>query len=452
MGKYLSFGKYNNLYKYIWIYLIINTIFDYLFDNNFPNQLKFNIFENNNYPQGILIYWLFYYIGSFILSILLYLYVKSLTKENQIKNDDVMHPFLKMLEKNRLIYQKEQSFFYILKKSFPTSFYSILSNQLNNTFLYIGFIGLDCWVFNLFFMAFVNYLNFKIPIFGHKKFAIGLILIFSTLLFIGKTYIYLFDDSFNLIYKNHIEFIPLGFISYILICFLRMYSICSIKWLLDYKYIPTTIFLIIYNFIGIFMLLIPSLILSSKKCVDKSIFDNIDFICKIKIVKNNLIEYYYDNFSYFFSKLWRADKTIGINILYIILFIIRIILVFITTVIRILLIEHLNPEFYICAYEMYFLIKYIFSFIDAILSEGSILLEVFHVLCNIFSVLGIMIYLELIELKFSLLDYFLKRNIERRSLIDYRLCSVDNLDDFGYSLGKDEDSESYLYEYSIQVN
>ena len=41
----------------------------------------------------------------------------------------------------------------------------------------------------------------------------------------------------------------MGIILYIMLSFLRNYSLCKIKWLLDYKYVNTSAFLIVYNLI-----------------------------------------------------------------------------------------------------------------------------------------------------------------------------------------------------------
>ena len=74
MGKYISFGEYNNLYKYIWYYIIVCSFNDYIFADTFPKQIKFSIFETKNYPPDIFIQQEFNYFGSFLLSILIYLY------------------------------------------------------------------------------------------------------------------------------------------------------------------------------------------------------------------------------------------------------------------------------------------------------------------------------------------------------------------------------------------
>ena len=150
-----------------------------------------------------------------------------------------------------------------------------------------------------------------------------------------------------------------------------------------------------------------------------------------------IIEYYYDNFSYFFKQLWREDKDIGLNIVYIILFIFKIILFFIKTLISILTIKHLNPEFFLCAYEIKYFITRLLELINAIIQNKQILLKIFRVLIEIFSTFGVLIYLELIELKFFKLDYNLKRNIELRSLDD---CKHNHINTF------DDESQSCNYE------
>ena len=416
MASYISFGKYNNLYKYIWIYLIINIIYDYIFGNTFPNQMKFTIFETNNYPPNILIQQGFNYIGSFILSIFIFIYERSQIGDN----NNLMSKFLKKHNfHNTLIYQKEKTFIELIFKIFPIAFINVISVQLINNILNIGLTGLDFWMFDLFFIAYVNYLKFGKEIFNHKKFAILFVLIFATLFKASSTFVYIFDDSFDLIYKKYVLLIPLGSIGYILSSLLRNYSLCKIKWLLDYKYISIGTFLLIYNFIGTIMILIPSLVVNNNKCVDKNTFKDINTICHIEIKSGNNVEYYYDNFSYFFKQLWREDKEIGINILYTILFCLGIILDFIRTVISILLIKHLNPECYLCSWELYYFIIRFFNLVTAIIENENILLNIFNFLAEIVSVLGIMVYLELIELKFHQLDYNLRKNIELRSMEEY---------------------------------
>ena len=415
MGKYISFGEYNNLYKYIWYYIIVCSFNDYIFADTFPKQIKFSIFETKNYPPDIFIQQEFNYLGSFLLSILIYLY-----EEKQLKGETKKeNAILKIFIKDSLLYQKQLSFLEIILKIIPIAFCSILSVQMVNIFVNINLIGLDFWVFDLFFIAYINYLKFGQEIYIHKKLAIIFRIIFISFLLIIISYIYIFDNSFDVIYKRYVLLIPIGIIIYINISLLRTYSFCAIKWILDYKYISIGTFLVIYNFLGSIILLIASIISSCVKCVDKSIFNEVDFFCKIKIVNGNIIEYYYDNFSYFCKQLWREDKDIGLNILYIILFILKIILFFIKTLVSVLTIKHLKK----------YCITRIVDLITAIILNKYILLKTCNVLAEIFSAIGVLIYLELIELKFCKLDYNLKKNIKLRSLDDYKVYNINNYDD-----------------------
>ena len=66
MGKFISFGKYNKLYKYIWISFILRIIIDYIYSNSFPSQITPEFFSLENYPPSLLVDRFFYYLGIII--------------------------------------------------------------------------------------------------------------------------------------------------------------------------------------------------------------------------------------------------------------------------------------------------------------------------------------------------------------------------------------------------
>ena len=108
------------------------------------------------------------------------------------------------------------------------------------------------------------------------------------------------------------------------------------------------------------IILIPSLISNNVKCVDKTTLNDIDLICLIKKEKGNNTEYYFDSFSYYFEQLWKNDRNIGMNILYLFLFLIRIILNSLRILYSILIIKNLNTEFYLCSWEIFYsIIKFL---------------------------------------------------------------------------------------------
>ncbi len=95
MGKYISFGKYNKLYKYIWIFIIIKIIIDYFFSDTFSKKIQIDFFRTQYIPPNIIVDRLFYYLGSFIFTIFFTFYErkalnkkKSKEKEEQKEEED----------------------------------------------------------------------------------------------------------------------------------------------------------------------------------------------------------------------------------------------------------------------------------------------------------------------------------------------------------------------------
>ena len=85
MGKFISLGEYNKLYKYIWIFLIIRFFTTFIFYNNFIfKQLKVNAITLSDCPFVLS---QFNYIGYIIISIILLIIEKYHTKKDV--NEDI---------------------------------------------------------------------------------------------------------------------------------------------------------------------------------------------------------------------------------------------------------------------------------------------------------------------------------------------------------------------------
>ena len=80
MGKYISLGEYNKLYKYIWIYLIIRFLTTYIF----YNRLIFEPLKNDalKFPDHPFITEQIDYIGYIIISIIL-ISIKKCNKKRE---------------------------------------------------------------------------------------------------------------------------------------------------------------------------------------------------------------------------------------------------------------------------------------------------------------------------------------------------------------------------------
>ena len=440
MGKIISLGKYNKLYKYLWIYVAIRVINEYFFGISFPSQIVIDIFEPNNFPPNIIIQDNFNYIGGLIFSIIFYYYEKKQTK--------IIHQADKNIKSNESDTSSNSQIEYIHNEYDPTDLsglspitviipivLSIVALTAMNIFIIIGLDGLDFWVFDLFFIAYLTKVIFGKPIYGHKKIALLIIIVFSTLFKSLSTFLKINNDENRLIYKDYTIIIPIGILVYILLSLLRSYSLCKIKWLLDDKYLSVSDFLIIYNIVGIILLLIPSLISNFVKCADLEEFNDIDIICSVKIAKENTIEYYFDEYSNFFGKLWKKETNGWLNFLYIILFIIKLFFNFLRLLYSLLIVKHLNPEFYLCPAFIYFFILKLLIVINQIIKNENISAGVLNAIAEAVGILGIMIYLELIELKFLNLNRELRKNIELRAVNEYKINNLIEGNELGSIVG-----------------
>ena len=181
MGKYISFGKYNKLYKYIWIFIIIKIIIDYFFSDTFPKQIQIDFFRTQYIPPNILVDRLFYYLGSFIFTIFFTFYErkalnkkKSKEKEEQKEEEDDDFNSInnnnnvnsnnikvnKTIKNLALIYYKVklEDFELELKPIIITSLISLFSFEIILIFMALNWDGLIYWVFDLFFIAYTNLL------------------------------------------------------------------------------------------------------------------------------------------------------------------------------------------------------------------------------------------------------------------------------------------------------
>jgi hypothetical protein len=200
----------------------------------------------------------------------------------------------------------------------------------------------------------------------------------------------------------------------------------------------------IYGLFGFIICIIASIISSNIKCVDKkNTFKYIDLICTVNITNNddNTTIYYYDNFNVYFRDLWKSNRSILINFLYIILNFIRIFLFFLLKLFSMLIIKHLNQVYLICATSIFYfslrLLRIIFSLI--LKDDNSLNVKIYELIAELFSIFGILFYLELIELNFCRLNYDVRKNIMKRSLIETNIKEEYNDEDDNNPLDDNND-------------
>jgi hypothetical protein len=152
-------------------------------------------------------------------------------------------------------------------------------------------------------------------------------------------------------------------------------------------------------------------------------------ICRLRenITQNETYNYY-DNYHIYIDHLLEGDILYKIKNYCIVL--LRIIILFLVRFSSILIIKYLNPAFFICASYIYYfvlrlsmIISNIFIFTEE--TEDNFYLDFF---IEIFSILGILVYVEFLELNFCDLNYNLKKNIMLRSMLDSK-GNIDETED-----------------------
>ena len=194
---------------------------------------------------------------------------------------------------------------------------------------------------------------------------------------------------------------------------------------MDYKFISHIEVLAFYSLIGTVFYLITIVVITNIKC--KEIingYNNIDYCDYLAKIKENITTntiYYFENYKIYWSNIKKFQ-----TIREIIIIIAQIIVLFIKKYFSLLILKDLSPSELIFTVPLSYLLQKIVSItLSLIMDNRWILTEnkykktkiIFDGFGDIFSIIGLLIYLEIIELKFCKLDEDLKKNIANRAPI-----------------------------------
>jgi hypothetical protein len=210
---------------------------------------------------------------------------------------------------------------------------------------------------------------------------------------------------------------------------------------MDLNYYSLTKLLIIYGLIGAIFSLITCYLSTYINCSD--------IFCKVKDEKNNN---YYDNFKVYYYKFKSAKKDK--KIYEILIKIIGCISFFFYKYFSLLVIKLLSPVFITFSFPLIYFSRKIFSVSFTLFYEGSFFTKEENKLIpntkffldlsgDLISLLGFLIYLEIIVFNCCKLNYNTKLNIINRSLID-KFLLFENVDE-------DQDQD-YLIETEYKDN
>ena len=412
MGKYISLGEYNKLYKYIWIYLAIRLVTQIVLDYGFIfDQLKIDAM---NIPYSPLISIQFYYIGFIIFSLILLALEKFY--KNKEPNQD---PSEAKLIFNKQDIEVEFGFankdYYI----FVIIFFTVIIDISDEIFGKFQCSILDYWMFEMFFFEKFISKFLRTKIYRHHIFSLIFILSSCSLILTINIIISFANNTEDVqIFNNRKWLIPLGIIVYLLSQIFRAYTYCYEKYFLEKKVISITNFLLVYGIFGIIASVLCATISTFVPCGDNTLPELSKIICNFK---DDNETYYFDSYIIHFKSF--ASEYFGVKIT---LKIITSILFYASNYYVIVIYKKLSPIYHICMKKLNSLIINILFFMNNLINDKigriDITKSILDILILIFYILGSIVYLEFIELNFWNLNFYTKRKIKERSNTETSIC------------------------------
>ena len=457
MKACIGFGKSPKYMFYLLIAFVAKLGIDSLmgFNNNRDKKIKIFSFTPKIKPHYV-IRGLINYLSAIFCGLILYLLRNKF--EMKKKGEITYQEHQKM--KDKLLNSKTESITKIL-----LIIYLIYSfNDIIGTFLYSVISYFELWMLEIFFIVVLTSIIFHITIGIHIKISIflisGILLVIRIISFsLPRTnhncntteeeckIKYLEDNNtFIIIIRKFgsFYFIPIIFITYILIAIMRDYSWVKTKYLIDIKTVPLYKIFFYFGIIGIFVCVIT---LTSSTYIPYETLNNItrkyndttdsymyfysngtkikytDFICKVRSYNNHTKELniHYDNFFVFLQRFERfnSNDVIELFAIFPLFFIFNMVINFC----NIMMIRHFDPNMLLVTDNFYYFVQGIIEFAvneanEAYLTHKQFILAEVQELISIFANL---IYLEIIELRFCKLDRDLKKSIVKRAEME---CSI----------------------------
>ena len=424
MGKLISFGEINkkslllilsmSVSNVLNIYIYGFTYIECFFPMNIYRSLYEGIIgkdENKDFSNHRVFDPFFSYLGIIVLA---FFFVKDREQNEIVKEkekDDNSRTYSSF--EIKLIYNKKKEYLKNIRGLIQYILIVILwIIEENLLLIYVDiFQDLDFWFFELIFVSLIHSRIFQIKIFSHQKLGVAISVIVGSALKIYSISITLFSGKEEVFYAKYKPLISFALLYFVLIT-LRSYVNTEIKTFLDIKYISHRVLLISYGITGAVLTFFTAIFTSSVSCPDVLV----GFVCK----KEHDGKYYYDEI----SNYCESGKNVLVRIIVIIL---GMITYFSYMYFYTLVIKYYTPVHVIFSFPIHFFLEktflLIFSaifFIDHLFTkDGQWQKFLLDESGDIASIIGFLIYLEMIELNFCNLNFNLKRKIIERGENDY---------------------------------
>ena len=412
MRKYIIFGRFNKYHLIIFISIIFQIINEAIYGFNYNENIfdDMKIFHNKGheyFSKHILIHLFFSQIGTFIFTIPFYIYEIKALKENYTDS------LLLDNKKNKKNKKKQ----YLL-----TLLITLLWIVEEYLFIFYAMIlgGLEFWFLELLIICFLTSKMFHLKIYKHQKLAL-ILNIFP--LFIKFIFIILSTKlekkTSNKIFIKYIWLIPLGFLIYLILAFIRSFVNIKIQKLFNYYFASQNKILMIYGLMGAIITSIFCIFTSNFNCNAGEIQD---YFCNVS--EYNSSKKYMDSFPIYHNTFqgYSNDKTQIILEILVIIF--GGITFFINKYSFLLLIKYFNSVFFVFSFPILFLLRKIILIINTLfISKSFFVKEVmrinkfkcfFEMIGDFLSIVSFLIYFEIIELNFCNYNNDIIRNIKNR--------------------------------------
>ena len=459
MAKYIQFNCFNIYFKYILLAIIFRYLNTCLLGHNHNDsfeEVNLNKFIYKSFDHQIkidlanfrMIEFFFKYAGIFIFSIISRFFELYLTR-NKIKNFfQINDPFL-VSQRNIFILNQTDSLSISKNKNF---LYKFKNNIVNNSSVFIYIIisftwvvqeilnlmfywflrDVDFWFFEILIVTIIFSYTFLLEVYNHQKLAI-VINLCSSFFKIANIVLRFFCSEPG-IYTKYPWWIPLGFLGYLILIAISAFINCTIKSFIDLRYTTISQLLMFYSLVGIFVSGITCVINTYVPCSETK---NSNFVyekmCKVEY-NNNL---YFDNFNYYFSSF--ADEDSFGKLIRSLTIIFDSLTFFFKEYFCLLAIKYMGPIHITFAKPIFFILKKIILITNNLIRDKSFFKSTedykperffLDVAGDIVCLIGFLIYLEIIELKFFGLNYNLRKYIMQRGIDnDYSILSINIIKD-----------------------
>ena len=428
MSKWITIGNCNKRYFIIFgaisLLLLDKFTFGFIFDGEKEFEIK--IFENGVFSEHYLIHQIIKYFSCILFSLGFIIYETIDKNKNLIKRVKAL-PALNFLHREKFsgFFDKDLNLIYMgyyfkskikyTKKFIAFILFSyVIIEQIKNIYKFF-FFHMDFWMFELYIFAYFNHKILKIQIYSHQ--IVSFLIIFISII-LKHTSVFLTmieGKEEKALYAKYWWTYFIALVIYVLYSLYLSFTYINMKKIIDLKFISVNYLMLIYAIFGFLFCLLFCIIATYTNCEN----DDAKYFFKVKDEKNLT---YIDNFFVYFEsfKYNRGDEYKKILLQETLVLTFGGIFYAFYKILTLKIFEHLTPLHKIFSYPVYYFFQKFFLLIFKgykLFSEAKeyFIYKLFsNLFANTFSIIGYLIYLEIIEINFCELDFNLRKNIIKR--------------------------------------